>query len=45
MILKKIGKETEIYLQGIRQFKGKTDLKLVKIFLEQELLKYKGETK
>lgn len=44
-ILKKIGKETEIYLQGIRQFKGKTDLKLVKIFLEQELLKYKGETK
>ena len=38
-ILKKIGKETEKYLQSIRQFNGKTDLKLVKIHLEQEIKK------
>ena len=38
-ILKKIGKKTEKYLQSIRQFKGKVDLKLIKIHLEQEIKK------
>ena len=38
-ILKKIGKDTEKYLQSIRQFKGKVDLKPTKIYLQQELKK------
>jgi len=42
-ILKKIGKETEKYLQSIRQFKGKVDLKLIKIYLESELKKLQQE--
>ena len=42
-ILKKIGKETEKYLQGLRQLKDKVDLKLIKIYLEDEIKKLEAE--
>jgi hypothetical protein len=38
-ILKKIGKETEKYLQELRRFNGKTDLRLTKVYLEEEIKK------
>ena len=41
LILIYIGKERKEYLDSIKVFKGKTDLKLTKIYLEQELKKLK----
>ena len=38
-ILRYIGSETEEYLKSLMRFNGKTDLKLTKIYLEQELKK------
>lgn len=38
-IINYIGKERKEYLDSIKVFKGKTDLRLTKIYLEQELKK------
>jgi hypothetical protein len=44
-IINYIGRERKEYLDSIKVFKGKTDLQLVKIHLEQELKKFKENQK
>jgi len=42
-IISRIGADTYVYLLSLRKGSYKTDLKLVKIFLEQELKHLKGQ--